>query len=929
MKASPDRGSWGADPAGFVRSFAEAVPDAVVIADDQGIIQLWNPGAERIFGYREEEAVGRPVSMIVPEGNRAAHEAGLKRVADGGSTYVIGQPVELSGLRSDGTEVPVELSLGPWISPTGTMFCGVIRDISDRGVVDDRLRESESRHRSFVQNATAGIYRSTLDGRFLDVNPALVEILGYGSREELLEVPIAEMYADPECRTEVVADAVESGTIRALDVEWKRRDGEHVHLHVTGTVIRGVQGAPDTFEVIAEDVTELRQAEELVRLQAAGLEAAANAIVFTDPEGTIVWVNAAFTALTGYAREEAVGQNPRVLKSGVQSDDFYGDMWETLLAGRVWKGELVNRRKDGSLYTEEMSIAPVVGRNGTITHYISVKQDISDRVRAREAEQEARVAAEEAASMKSTFVANMSHELRTPMNGIMGMTELLLDTDLNQEQRRSAELVKDSAESLLTIINHVLDYSKVEAGQLEIEEAPFDLSAVVETGVRMFGVAAFSKGIELAYRVDNQLPTTLIGDPGRMRQVITNLVGNALKFTSRGEVVVTVSLEELTDESAVVSIAVRDTGIGIEADKLDLIFEDFSQADSSTTRQYGGTGLGLAITRRIVDLVGGCITVQSTPGEGSLFTVSIPFGLDDTCRATWRLVEDFGRLINARVIVVDDNATNRTLVRGMLSKAGAFVAEAETAAAGLSVLREAAKTDPFDVAIIDCYMPGRDGFELAAEVRREADLDQLKLMMLTSAGRAGDAQRCRDLGISAYLSKPISRVELLDVVAVLLGSDEPEPDSGILITRHSIDEGRARFDVLLVEDNLVNQTVASAMLGKRGHRVTTVGNGALAVEAARKDRYDVILMDIEMPVMDGTEAARNIRRDLGERRPRIIALTAHALATEREEIMSGPFDGFLSKPFKPHELFMAVESVPSDEREPVAVSEGRNERSER
>jgi two-component system, sensor histidine kinase and response regulator len=897
------------ESAGFMRSFADAAPDAIVVSDRHGIIRLWNLGAERIFGYRESEVLGCPVATIVPEGLRAAHEAGLRRVSEGGDPHVMGAPIEITAVRSDGVEIPVELSLGQWTGPDGIMYCGVIRDISARKEALERLRVSEARHRSFVENASMGIYRSTMDGHFVEVNPALVRMLGYASAEELRAVSVAELYADESVRGGIVADALRSGTIQALDVVWKRKDGAPVRLHLNGTVAPGVPGEPDTFEVIVEDVTELRRAQSMTRLQAAGLEAAANAMVFTEPDGTVVWVNDAFTTLTGYTPSEVVGQNPRILKSGVQSADFYQELWSTVRAGRIWHGELVNRRNDGTLYTEEMTISPVLDDSGRITHYVAVKQDVSDRVRAREAEREARLAAEQAARMKSAFLASMSHEIRTPMNGVMGMTELLLGTDLDPEQRRAAELVRDSAEALLSIINHILDYSKVEAGRMELESTPFDLSSVVEAAVRVFAVGAFAQGVELAYRVDDEIPSPLIGDPGRLRQVITNLVGNALKFTDRGEVVADASIEAVEGDRVVVAISVRDTGIGIDEDKLSLIFEDFAQADSSTTREYGGTGLGLAITRRIVELFGGEISVESTPGRGSTFKATLPFMVGSEREAP-RLVEGFDRVVGARVLVVDDNATNRALLRETLTKAGAIVVEAPAAEAGLKALTDEAARGGFDFAIIDCYMPGKDGFELAADVQRDPDLAGVALMMLTSAGQAGDAQRCRDLGISAYMSKPISGVELLDAVALMLGTERPEGDSDFLITRHSIDEARVQRNVLLVEDNLVNQTVASSMLKKRGHRVTTVANGALAVEAALGTNFDVILMDMEMPVMDGTEAARRIGEALGGLRPAIVALTAHALVTEREEILSGPFDGFVGKPFKPHELFRAVEAPP-------------------
>jgi CheY-like chemotaxis protein len=420
-------------------------------------------------------------------------------------------------------------------------------------------------------------------------------------------------------------------------------------------------------------------------------------------------------------------------------------------------------------------------------------------------------------------------------------------------------------------------------------------------------VRAAECSVESTYDVRPEVPRWVRGDPGRLRQILTNLVGNAIKFTENGEVLTTVTLVDSGgDDVARVRFAVQDTGIGIPPDKLDTIFEEFSQADAATTRRYGGTGLGLAICRRLVRMMGGELQVRSTLGAGSEFSFTIPLTVETTQSA--RPAPGIEALHGVRVLVVDDSATNRRIVREMLAHAGMIVDESGDADAALQCLRAAGeRREAHGLAIIDGYMPGRDGFALAQEIRAADPGHRTRLILLTSAGNRGDGQRCREIGVDGYLIKPVSRVELLEAVAAVLGETGAAGLDAALVTRHSIEETRRRLTILLAEDNPVNQQVAATMLRRRGHHVDVVDDGQKAVDAVASRRYDVVLMDIQMPVLDGLAATRAIRRLPGGATLPIVALTAHALDEERDRYLQAGMSAHVTKPFKPHELFAAVE----------------------
>ncbi len=725
---------------------------------------------------------------------------------------------------------------------------------------------------------------------------------------------------DELLRTRIPGATVEAVLATVLrDGRWEgelvqqRRNGTTVDVDSRWVLLRDGNGQPCSFLKINRDISTqkriretLRESEEQFR---SAFDFATVGMALVSPEGRWLKVNRTLCAIVGYAETELLEIDFQRI---THPDDLNANLthMQALLRGESpsYQMEMRYLHKEGRIVWVLLGVSLVRDPEERPLHFIAQIQNITTRKQAEEEVRQAREAAEAANRAKSEFLANMSHEIRTPMNGILGMTELALDTPLSEDQKEYLQAIRNSAAALLTILNDILDFSKVEAGRLDLEFLPFDLRDCAAEALKPLALRARDKGLELAYDVRPDVPAVVAGDAGRLRQILLNLAGNAVKFTEAGQVSLTVDLDAREDDEVVLHFRVSDTGIGIPEDKQHLIFEAFTQADGSTTRRYGGTGLGLAICRQLTGLMGGRIWVESRADQGSTFHFTVRLRVGE---AEAPLVPP-SSLWEMPVLVANDNATNRRFLEDTLRgwhMEPEVVNDGTAALAAVLAARKAGR--PFPLLLLDVQMPGMGGFEVAERLRQDGT--PVKIVLLTSGSRADDAARCRQLRVSACLLKPVKQADLLQAVLRTLGLSLQLRRTEPKMPERETSVASTPLRILLAEDNPINQKVAARMLEKQGHHVVVAGDGRQALAFWERDAFDLILMDVQMPTMDGLEVMAAIRaeeRGTGRHVP-IVALTAHAFKGDEERCLRAGADGYLSKPVQGAELARVLRELPT------------------
>jgi two-component system, sensor histidine kinase and response regulator len=799
--------------------------------------------------------------------------------------------------------------------------------------------EDANRLGAVLESLDEGLICVDSSGRVALMNGTAERLTGFSNKEargrplpQIFNVISEETRQPAENIVEKAVGEAKSCTFSSFTALISKDRAERP-ISVTASPIPGSDGKPDGVVVSFEDVTEGRKLRLESRRFSLMVEQAAQGIAATDVNGNITFANATMAALHGYLPTELIGTHLKTLYAPGQVSSQEAFL-ELVRRNGYHAGEVVHLRKDGTSFRAELKVSLLKEGPSHPVGMVVFVLDVTQRKLVEVELKAAKELAEAASRSKSEFLANMSHEIRTPMNGVIGMTELVLDTTLTREQREYLEALKGSADSLLTILNDILDISKIEAGRLELEPIEFSLRSSISEILKTLAVRAHAKGLELIYHVEPDVPDALVGDAGRLRQIVVNLVGNAIKFTERGEVALHVKLEAQRDGDVRLLFDVSDTGIGIPAEKQTRIFGAFFQADSSTTRKYGGTGLGLAISSRLVTMMDGRIWVESpspmrfpSGGPGTVFHFSVRLQVGSAQAATPSAT--LPDMENLPVLIADDNATNRRLLADMLKGWRMNLRFADGGRTALDMMKEAKNARaPFGLVILDANMPGLDGFSIAERIKEDSALAGATIMMLTSVGIRGDAARCNKLGVAAYLVKPVTQSDLLEAIGRVLGSPQRPQDHARLVTRHSLREEKrgAGLRILLAEDNPVNQMLAVRLLEKRGYSIQVAENGRKALdilEKATPGEFAAVLMDVQMPQMDGYEATAELRKrevQTGLHTP-IIALTAHAMKGDRERCLAAGMDDYVSKPIHAKDLFEVLDRLTADAPTPTPAPE--------
>ncbi|MEP6900381.1 MAG: PAS domain S-box protein [Actinomycetota bacterium] len=895
------------------RELIKNASDIIYTLDLAGRFTSLNRAGERLICYTEEEAMQMKIADVMSREDAARVHQGIVNCKNAELP-----DFELEIIAKDGGRVTLDISSRLIFNDGERIgYQGIGRDVTKRREAEIQLKNSEEFNRSIFENSPDCVMILEFDGTLHSMNTNGRCIMEIDDLAPLIGEVWVDFWQGEENKTARNAvDEARNGRSGNFEGFCKTAKGTMKYWDVSVAPIFDAAGKPCRLISTSRDITERRRvAEDLQASETQLTEAQAIAHVgsweWDIAENKVNWSDELFR-IFGLIPQE-IDITLETYLSFVHPDDreFVTKSVERAISEKIYY-ETDNRiiQPDGTVRVIRGNALVIVDENGFPVKITGTSQDITERKLIEDELKKTRDAAIESARLKSEFLANMSHEIRTPMNGVIGMTGLLLDTKLDEEQFDYAETIRTSADSLLTIINDILDFSKIEAGKLHFEKLDFDVRNIVEATVGLLSERAQSKDLELVSLVASDVFTLVSGDAGRLKQVLVNLLSNAVKFTERGEVTVRVSKETETETHETIRFEVRDTGIGISAKQQKNLFQAFVQADGSTTRKYGGTGLGLAISRQIIEMLGGEIGLESTSGQGSTFWFVIRLEKQSLARVAASQTDPLADLHNLRVLIVDDNRTNRKILNHQTTSWGMIPHEAENGLIALESLRAAVQTgEPFDVALLDYNMPEMDGFKLARTIKSDARISAVRLVLMPSFGTRGDGQTARQIGIAAYLMKPVRQSQLFDCLATVMSKIEA-PDSGAftqnnLITQHTLIENEFAMQtrILIAEDNPVNQRVAKRQVEKLGYRADLVGNGIEALAALAVVSYDMVLMDCQMPEMDGYAATAEIRRREGaDKHTIIIALTANAMEGERKKCFAAGMDDYLSKPVKLEEL---------------------------
>ncbi|NSW86488.1 MAG: PAS domain S-box protein [Syntrophobacteraceae bacterium] len=914
----------------FRKMFMDNSAVMFMIDPTSAVIVDANTAACQYYGYSHAELTSLKVTQI----NALPPEEVLQEIT--AVQHGLRNRLFFSHRLKSGELRNVEVDSIPLFSQGRQLLFSIVHDVTERRKAVDELRQTKNLLEAIIQNIPIAIQAKKTDSLSITIwNKACEDLFGIPSSEALGRTDydlFPKEQADNFRRRDqeaISSDTLTDNPAETVDSYSKGR----IVLHTRTLTVHHEDGTPSHLVVLSEDITERKRTEAALidseRRFRKIFENVQDVFYQTSMDGIILEISPSIEKYSGFSRQELIGRPVEEVYFDV------GDRRRFLRAihekGQVADFEVRLKDRYNRMVYTSVNAHLLFDEEGRPAGIEGSLRDISARKQAESALLEAKERAEAANrdleraidvarqmamdaavanAAKSEFLANMSHEIRTPLNGVIGMAGLLLDTELSNEQREYAETLRKSADSLLGIINDILDFSKIEAGKFELESLDFDLRETLDDIVDMLVMKAHKKKLELACLVDPAIPHILIGDPGRLRQILINLVGNSIKFTRQGEVALFATLEHETDEQAYVRFEVKDTGIGIPSDKINLLFQPFTQIDSSNTRRFGGTGLGLCISKRLAELMGGKIGVESEEGKGSLFRVLLPFGKPPSAAEVRE--EPSEDLAGVRVLGVDDNETNRRVLASMLETFKCRHKEVPDAPTAMEELRSAVRSDdPYKIAVLDMQMPDIDGDTLGRMIKEDPELADTLLVMMTSVGIKSEAAHFKDSGFSALMTKPVKLAHLRKCLAGILAQEQTEtPRRLSLFPRPRLaKDSKPGVRILLVEDNIINQKVAQRILERIGYQADTVANGLEAIKALETIAYDLVLMDVQMPEMDGYEATRRIRTvpsTVKNPGVPILAMTAHALKGDREKCLDAGMDDYITKPVNPEELADAL-----------------------